>query len=153
MTASSRVKEFPNEHLIVKNNKLFCSACREQLALKKSTIKNHLNTGVKHKKAKEELAKKQARERDIAEMLKVNDQEVQPKGSASVSMDARVYRVRVVEGFLKNGIPISKIDNLRPLLEEGPYRLTHSSHLSEYIPVIYTEEKKKIKNELEHRDV
>ena len=68
-------------------------------------------------------------------------------------MDTRVYRVRVVEQFLKSGIPMSKIDNLRSLLEEGSHRLTHSSHLSEYIPVLYLEEKKKIKDEIEGRDV
>lgn len=71
----------------------------------------------------------------------------------SVSMDARIYRVRVVEQFLKSGIPISKIDNLRSLLEEGSYRLTNSSHLAEYIPVIYAEEKKKIKKEIQGHDV
>jgi len=48
---------------------------------------------------------------------------------------------------------MTKIDKLRPLLEEGSYRLTHSSHLSEYIPVIYADEKKKIKEEIEGRDV
>jgi hypothetical protein len=48
---------------------------------------------------------------------------------------------------------MSKIDSLRSLLEEGSYRLTHSSHLAEYIPVIYSEEKKRIKNEIEGRDV
>ena len=53
-------------------------------------------------------------------------------------MDARVYRVRVVE-LLKSGIPMSKIDSLRSLLEEGSHKLTHSSHISEYIPVIYSE--------------
>ena len=99
------------------------------------------------------MEKKHARERDLAEILRVHDQEVQTKGSSSVSMDARVYRVRVMEQFLRSGIPISKIDCLRPLLEEGSYRLTHSSHLSEYIPVLYVEEKKKIRSELEGRDV
>jgi hypothetical protein len=76
-------------------------ACREELALKKSTIINHISSGEKHKKAKEALENKQAREQNIAKVLKVYDQEVQPKGSASVSMDIRVYRVRVVEQFLK----------------------------------------------------
>ena len=32
VTAHSRVKEFPNEYLIVRNGKLFCSACREEIA-------------------------------------------------------------------------------------------------------------------------
>ena len=109
---------------------------------KKSTITNYISSGEKHKKAKEALEMKQAREQNIAKVLKGYDQEVQPKGSASVSMDARVYTVRVVEQFLKSGIPMSKIDSLRSLLEEGSYRLTHSSHLDEYLPVIYSKVKK-----------
>ena len=71
------------------------------------------------------------------------------KGSASVSMQARAYRLRV---WNKSGIPMFKIDSLRSLLEEGSHRLTHSSHLSEYTPFIYYEEKR-IKNEIEGRDV
>ena len=77
---------------------------------------------------------------------------MQPKGSVSVSMDARIYRIRVVKQFLKSGIPMSKIDSLRSLLEEGSHRLTHSSHLS-YQLCIYSEEKKWIKNEIECCDV
>ena len=55
ITAHSRLKEFPNEYLIVGNSKLFCSACREEIALKKSTITNHIISGGKHKKAIEAL--------------------------------------------------------------------------------------------------
>ena len=109
VTALSRLKEFQGECLVVKKDKLFCSACREELALKKSTITNHIG-GVKHKKSKEALEKRQAREQDIATFLSVYDEEVEPKGSASVSMDTRVYRVRVLEQFLKSGIPMIKID-------------------------------------------
>ena len=65
VTALSRLKEFQGEYLVVKKDKLFCSACREELALKKSTITNHIG-GVKHKKSKEALEKRQAREQDIA---------------------------------------------------------------------------------------
>ena len=55
VTAHSRVKEFPNEYLIFTNSKLFCSACREEITLTKSTITNHISSGEKHKKAKEAL--------------------------------------------------------------------------------------------------
>lgn len=85
VTAHSRVKEFPNEYLIVnRNHKLYCSACREEIALKKSTITNDINSGEKHKKAKEALEKRQAREQNIAKLLKVYDQEVHPKGSTPI---------------------------------------------------------------------
>ena len=39
ISPTTRVKEFPGECLSVRGGKLFCTACREELALKKSTIK------------------------------------------------------------------------------------------------------------------
>jgi len=42
ISPATRVKEFPDECLTVRSGKLFCSACREEVALKKSTIKSHL---------------------------------------------------------------------------------------------------------------
>ncbi len=59
------VREFPTELFTVSHSRLFCSACREQLSLKRSIVKNHIES-VKHRNAKERLAKKGARERDIA---------------------------------------------------------------------------------------
>ena len=35
---ATRINEFSNDHLIVSLGKLFCSVCRETLAVKKSTI-------------------------------------------------------------------------------------------------------------------
>ena len=68
------------------------------------------------------------------------DQEVQPKDSASVSMEARVYRVVLWNNFSRVVyVHMSKIDSVRSLLEECLHRLTHSSHHSEYAPLIYSE--------------
>ena len=64
ITAHSRVKEFPNNYLIIRNGKLFCSACREEIALKKATI-THISSGEKHKKAKKAVEKTQAGEQTI----------------------------------------------------------------------------------------
>ncbi len=36
-----RVTEFPEEGLTVSNGKLFCSACREELSLRKNIVANH----------------------------------------------------------------------------------------------------------------
>ena len=55
------MNEFPNEHLTVSFGKLFCSACREIFAVKKSTVLNHV-TSSKHLMSKEKLkSKKQDR--------------------------------------------------------------------------------------------
>ena len=52
VTADQQVKEFPDEKLTVSSKKLFCSACREEVALKKSIIEQHLKSD-KHIRGKE----------------------------------------------------------------------------------------------------
>ena len=149
---STRVKQFPGECLAVRGGKLFCTACREELATKKSTVKAHVSTGDKHLKAKKRLESKAAKERDLREVLQAYDREVQPAGT-TVSMDERVYRAKVVEQFLQAGIPIAKIDSLRGLLEENALKLTHSSHLADYIPPLLKREKQAIREEIQDKDV
>jgi len=89
----------------------------------------------KHQVAKERLAKKEARECDIADSLVVYDKAEQLAGT-SVSLAERVYRVKVVENFLRAGIPLVKVDDLRALLEENGLKLTHSSHLADCTPLL-----------------
>ena len=67
------------------------------------------------------LARKEARERDIASYLTQYHKEEHPAGM-SVSKEEHVYRVRVVEGFLGTGVPLAKVDGLRSLLEENGLR-------------------------------
>ena len=44
-----RVKQYANDHLQVSAGKLFCSACREEVSVKKSIIDKHINS-TKHQK-------------------------------------------------------------------------------------------------------
>ena len=53
VSPTKRVAEFPGECLSVRRGKLFCTACREKLVLNRSTVKRHIETGGKHKQAKE----------------------------------------------------------------------------------------------------
>ena len=69
VSASQRVREFAGENLSVLSGKLFCSACRETLSVKKSVLIKHVKS-VKHATGKERLVSKQARERNIADMLR-----------------------------------------------------------------------------------
>lgn len=152
MFPSEQVKQFPNECVVVRTGKLFCDACREEVALKKSTIRSHLYSGGKHKASKERLSRKEARERDIAQNLLTFDKEVEPAGQA-LSMEVRVYRTKVVENFLRAGIPLSKVDMMREILEENSLRLTHSSHLADYIPVVHKREQEELRDEIQGKDV
>ena len=50
--------------------------------------------------------------------------------------------------LLLAGIPISKVDILRPLFERYAQRLTSSSHMKDLIPAVLEKEKEKLKAEL-----
>ena len=52
-----------------------------------------------------------------------------------------MYRVRVAESFLEAGVLLSKVDDLCSLLEEDGVRLTHNSHLANFIPLLCKQEK------------
>ena len=139
MSAADRVKSYPSEYLTVNNNKkLFCSACREPLALKKSIIDHHI-TSKKHLKGKEKITSREKRERDIAESLKRYDTIVHPAGE-TLPEETRVYRVKVVSTMLKAGIPLSKIDLFRDLLEQYGLSLTSASNLIDLLPFILQNE-------------
>ena len=144
---SHRVSEFPDEELSVSAvGRLFCKACRETLSVKRSTIANHVKS-TKHQQSKEKLQKKQAREKDIASALKRYDETTQPKGQ-TLPDEQRIYRVKVVMAFLRAGIPISKLEYLRDILEENALRLTDTRHMLDLVPFILEEERSRIKEEI-----
>ena len=47
VSPAEHLKEFPGECLEVRCGKLFCIACRDELSLKKSMVKNHIYSGNK----------------------------------------------------------------------------------------------------------
>ena len=51
------IDEFKSEHLCVSSGRLFCEACREEVNLKKSIVKNHIRSG-KHENSKDALKAK-----------------------------------------------------------------------------------------------
>ena len=54
ISACEQVKSYPNEEFIVRSSKLFCRACKEVLALKKSSIEYHIKSQ-KHISGKKKL--------------------------------------------------------------------------------------------------
>ena len=138
--------EFPEEKLTVSNHRLFCTACRETLSLKRSTVQNHVRS-VKHMDSKKRMKERVDREMDIVRALKKYDDGNHSKGE-TLSDEQRVYRIRVVTTFLRAGVPMSKLDIFRDILEEGAYRLTDKSHMLELVPFILHEERSRIKQEI-----
>ena len=105
------------EPLTVSHGHLFCLACHKQLSLKRSILKNHVESQ-KHQKYKERLARKEERERNIASSLRKYNDEVHPRGE-TLPEQQQVYRMKVVSTFLKAGVPLSKVDKFRDLFEEN----------------------------------
>lgn len=145
--ASDRVRNYPNEPFCVSNGKFFCSSCREELALKKSSIDIHIKSA-KHINNKMKLKQKQHLEVDIAKALTDYQSRVHPKGE-TLPESTRIYRVKVVKALLQAGIPLQKADALRELLEETGYSLTDSSHLRELIPFVLEQETQRLKQEIQ----
>ena len=94
------------------------------------------------------------------------DKNSEPAGTTNVSMEQTRTQSQLVQqthrwdrgctlwnNSLKAGFSLAKVDTLRSILEEGALRLTHSSHLADYMPVIHGEEKKLIHSEIESQDV
>lgn len=54
VSPQDRVREFADDSLCVSAGKLFCRVCREQLSMKRSVVKNHVQS-MKHKSSKGRL--------------------------------------------------------------------------------------------------
>ena len=153
ITAIQRVKEFSEECLEVSGvgrTKLFCKACREELSLKKNVIASHVSSE-KHKTGKEKLTAKEAKERDIAKLLKKGDV-THPVGE-TLPMDQRVYRVKGLKCFLSSAVPLAKMEYFRELLEENSFRLSDRRHMSDLIPLLVSQEQDNIKGEISGRPI
>ena len=151
VTPSRRVKEFPGTNLTVSSGKLFCLACREEVGLKSSVVKNHIKSE-KHKNGCTKLKQRDARERDIAEALTKYNDSVHLEGE-TLPMEQQVYRVKVLKAFLKAGTPLNKLNCFRGILEENAFRLTDRSHMANLLPFILNEEQDRMKQEILGRDI
>ena len=149
VSAKDRVNEFPDECLTVRGGKLFCSACREELSLRKNIITNHIACK-KHKNSKEKVRTSKAKDQTIIDSLKIYDAEHHPVGE-TLPMSQRVYRLKVLKTFLRAAIPLTKLDAFRDLLEENALRLTDRRHMSDLIPFLCSQEQADIKTEIGER--
>ena len=146
LSSWQRVQEHKGEYLKAVSGKLRCEACKETISKKSSTVKKHIQSA-KHVKAKKAILDSKKKDQSVLDLIKRNDQAKHPKGE-TLPLDMHLYRFELVECFLAAGIPLSKIDCLRPFLERYGHRLTSESHLRELVPSVVTKEKETLKSEL-----
>ena len=99
--------------MAVVEGKLRCNACSEILSLKKSSIEKHVKSR-KHLSGVDSIAKSKKENQSIVQCLKKQDK-LKMSGS-TLPQEMRVFCFELVECFLSAGIPLSKIDDVRPFL-------------------------------------
>ena len=140
VSPADRVDQYPGECLCVgQNNTLFCNACRQELSLKKSVISKHIQSG-RHTAGKGRVLINEKFERTVAQSLESYNKDMHPVGE-TLSEAVKVYRVKTVMTFMRAGVPLSKIDSFRDILEEHAFSLSSSQHLRELIPLILQQER------------
>ena len=120
MSVWDRVNEFKDQCLTTVLGNTRYDACRETLSKIKSSVKKHVSS-IKHIKALENIKKSKKKDQNIKDLLaKISGG---AKGS-TLPEDMRLYRYELVEALLKAGIPLLKVNSLRPFLEKYGHRLT-----------------------------
>ena len=115
--------------------------------MKRSTVESHVKSA-KHVESRKAVEQRQIREKDIAEALQRHTKVTHQKGE-TLPEEQRIHQVKVVQTFLRAGVPIAKLDIFRPLLEENAFRLTGTRHMLDLVPFILNEEKARIRKEIE----
>lgn len=147
-----RVKEFPGEFLVVSSGKLFCDVCHHEVRMKKSIVEKHIGSKTHQngkEMRKEEVLRQQRLVQSWTSYQSRHADKLSGTGlSATMPIEESMRRISVVTEFLKAGVPLTKINALRSLLEEGSQRLTHASHMASYVPFVLETEQNSIKEDL-----
>ena len=106
----------------------------------------------KHRLNKGKLKKIGKREEDIVQALQKYDQEHHPKGE-TLSTPTRVFRIKVVQAFLKSGTLLNCLGFFRDIFQEAGMSLSSSCNVHQLIPFILEEEYKFLAKELKGKDV
>jgi hypothetical protein len=152
-TAQTRVTAFPGEFKMDGGN-IWCLMCKCRVASGASNFAKHRGTA-KHQGKMKVCEKRDVNTEElrstISDYLSTNSTpELGVKGMERVPLNVQTFRADVVESFLKAGVPIAKVDELRGLLEKySGMPLTHSNNLmSTYMPPLTIKELKKLKEEI-----
>ena len=152
-SVQDRIKECPDHHFACVKGQLRYDACHEIVASKKIIVQKHVQSR-KHLNGIANIKRDKAKSQSIEQC-----QQGQVSG-ATLPTDMRVVRVfkshkeclnylKVVETLLMAGIPISKIDVLRPLFKKYAHSLTASTHIKDVIPSVLAREQEKVKAKLQ----
>lgn len=130
-----------------------CRCCPKKLQNILGSIKTHVSSTA-HQDALHKYKKRNMGDDGVAKFLHEYFKKHPREKDSSVDDECQLYRWRAVEACMYAGIPLSKVDTMRTLLERGgTVSLTASSNLGTYIPKIEMFEYERLMNELKGQSV
>lgn len=143
-----RIEQHPDV-LTVDAGVLWCKACKEAVIPHKTNTSTHINSK-KHEASVTAMANVTANsvrlQKGITQFTKAGATEA--IGSTRDAAET-MCRVKIVRSFLAAGVPIEKLDKLRPLLQEYmKHRLTSAPHLRLLVPCIEQTELQHVQEEV-----
>ena len=140
ISVDTRVREYPGQGFAKVLGKLRCRCCKKDLPVIKSSIEAHIKTGKHISNLKKQEASDKSDKAFSEELTHYYFQHVDEKGT-SISPATHLARFHAVRGAMFAGIPLAKLDSIRPLLERNGETMTHSSHMAAaYIPKVEAQE-------------
>ena len=133
-----RIKEFPGHLKCILGPML----ARRHSLRKRALLRNMHVKSKKYLNGISSIAKNKKESQTFLQCLHKQENRDHASGS-TVPSDKRLFRFEVVESLLLAGIPISKVDILRPLFEQYAQRLTSSSHMNDLIPAVLEKKRKR----------
>ena len=154
LTLSKRLKEHPNDCLMILDGQLFCAACGDNVGSAKQACDRHCNDCQKHKDNMAKRSMTDTNRAEIKQALAAFREEVAAEGGAVRGLQAKAEetqaaRAEVLEQFLFAGIEVEKIDKLRPWLERrmGISLCRSDDLMATYIPPLKKKELTTLKAE------
>ena len=141
-----RCQENPDCFRIIAN-RLWCFLCDKEVGCHKSHCADHLDSQY-HKDKDKNKSIDIENEMILRDKIKDYFDKTRAKGE-NLDEETLIFRISYLKSILEAGIPISKIDVLR--VHEEKYcklKLTNSTHMRQYIPLILEEEIDKIMIEI-----
>jgi hypothetical protein len=124
---------------------LYCTVCLIHVNPKGSAFKKHMEGKTGHMQRVAELPKKKQDENKMRTAMKEYLFKHPDLRGVGVTMDTHTFRLEALAALFDAGIPMSKIDDLRPFLEKWTKQsLTGRQHLGMYVEALAAAELKDI---------
>ena len=161
-TMKRRLEDFPDETLIISGGQIWCKACKCNVASGKQPLADHCKRP-KHEANVKKIDAADTNRAAVQEALhnyksmvtSEHGDDAQIVGMTQVPQNVQVLRAEALEEFLKAGVEVLKLNELRPYLERiSGISLTGRQHMvSTFLPPLKVKEETTLRAEYKNEFV